>query len=518
MRQGMLLPLIVLAVLACEDHGGPLEPPPPGEPAAVSVLVSTESPGARIPADFLGLGFEMPVMADPRLSDDNPALARLLAGIGPGTLRFGGNSVERTVWAPTRGERPGDFFRLTPADVDAVFAFARRIGWRVTVALNLGLFDPVAAADEAAYLVPAGGDGLLGIEIGNEPNLYPLTGLRSPEWTVDSFAVEFDEYAEAIEARVPSARLAGPATWCTGGGKYFAEFLDRRRAALAFATHHFYPMGVPAPAGSAEHATIANMLSPELMVRTRACVDSAAGPAAAHGLPLRVDETNSAFGFGQPGVSDVFASALWGVDHLFTLAELGVAGVNIETGTNLNGGLTCEGVYLPICAEGSGYTARPLYYAMLLFHQAGVGRTLPAQVESSGAANVAAHAVLGDDGGVRVALINKDATTAADVSVTIPSLPGDGSAEVMRLEAASLTARSGVTLGGASVGEDGGWTSGPLEPAARSSGAWRLHLPAASAALLFIGTGATAVSLGSGAPRQRRGSEMGRSSHPAEHG
>ena len=216
-------------------------------------------------------------------------------------------------------------------------------------------------------------------------------------------------------------------------------------------------------------------------------MDSAAVPAAAHGLALRVDETNSAFGFGQPGVSDVFASALWGVDHLFTLADLGVAGVNIQTGTDGAGGLTCAGIYLPLCGEGDRYTARPLYYAMLLFHQAGVGRTLPAQVSASGGANVTAHAVLADDGSVRVALINKEATTSADVSVTIPPAPADGSAGVMRLLGPSLEARTGVTLGGASVAEDGRWSPAPLEEAERSGGAWHVHLPAGSAALLFIG-------------------------------
>src|ERR687890_385647 len=84
------------------------------------------------------------------------------------------------------------------------------------------------------------------------------------------------------------------------------------------------------PGPGAPEATVENMLSPDLMARTRACVDSAAGPAAARGLALRVDETNSAYGFGQPGVSDVFASALWGLDYLHTLAEAGVAGVNIQ--------------------------------------------------------------------------------------------------------------------------------------------------------------------------------------------
>jgi hypothetical protein len=499
-----LLPLILLGVLACDDRTGPDEPPAPGAAAAVSVLISTDTPGPRIPADFLGLGFEMPVMADPRLRGGNPGLERLLAGIGPGTLRFGGNSVERTLWAPAREARAG-FFSLTPANVDAVFAFARRIGWRVTVALDLGVYDPEAAAAEVAYLVPAGGDALLGIEIGNEPNLYPLIGLRSQAWTVDSFTTEFDAYAATIRARTPSAPLAGPATWCTGGGEWFAQFLDHRRSALAFATHHFYPMGASAPAGSAEEATVAHMLSPELMARTRSCVDSAAVPAAAHGLALRIDETNSAFGFGQPGVSDVFASALWGMDHLFTLADLGVAGVNIQTGTDIAGGLTCAGIYLPFCGEGDRYTVRPLYYAMLLFHQAGVGRTVPAQVSASGGANVTAHAVLADDESVRVALINKEAATSANVSVTTPTVPADGSAGVMRLLGSSLGARTGVTLGGTSVAGDGRWTPAPLEEVERSGGAWHVHLPPGSAALLFIG--ARSNDLAVHQPRPQRAAE-----------
>src|SRR3954468_11975204 len=90
--------LCTLAVLAgaCEDASGPSEPPsppPPTEPRSVAFTVNTSEPGPRIGADFLGLGFEMPVMADPALTS-NAALERLLANLGAGTLRLGGNSVE----------------------------------------------------------------------------------------------------------------------------------------------------------------------------------------------------------------------------------------------------------------------------------------------------------------------------------------------------------------------------------------------------------------------------------------
>jgi len=491
-------------VLSCGDlpEAPSDEPPPPGPPVSISFTVQTTATGPRVPADFLGLGFEIPVMADPRLSD--PVLARLLENLGPGSLRFGGGSIETTVWTPVDSGTAGDF-RLTPADVDAVFALARGIGWRVTVAVPFARFDPAAAAAEAAYLVASGGDALLGVEIGNEPNLYSLQGLRSPEYSVDSLAADFDAYAAAILGRTASAPLVGPTTWCTGGGVWFAGFLDRIQAPLAFTSHHFYPMGRTAPGDSPEHATVDNMLSPELMARTRACVDSAAGPAASRNLALRVDETNSAYGFGQPGVSDVFASALWGVDYLFTLAELGVAGVNLEMRTDGNGGLTCAGVYLPMCAQDGRFIARPLYYAMLMFHVAAVGRLVPVQVSASPDANIVAHAAVGDDGTVRVTLINKSAATPVDATIALDAGAG-APAGVLRLRGKSLGSQSG-SFGDAAVNDDGSWA--PKPPEALAGGAsYAVSVPAASAALVVIGPGATTLTAARSPPGPAAGSAL----------
>jgi hypothetical protein len=126
--------------------------------------VHTESPGVEIPGDFLGLGFETPVMRDAHLQGD-PILEQLLENLGSGTLRFGGNSVQHTVWRPG-GLGKLSFFQLTPADVDATFWFARRIGWRLAVAIALDPSDPSTAA-EAEYLVQHGRDVLLAVEPGN---------------------------------------------------------------------------------------------------------------------------------------------------------------------------------------------------------------------------------------------------------------------------------------------------------------------------------------------------------------
>jgi len=478
-----LLLALVLCLPACEDQTAPTAAnPPSGGLAAVRVVVNTSTPGPEIPADFLGLGFEMPVMADPHLRSD-PVLEQLLRNLGPGTLRFGGNSVERMLWKPAAVSRV-PLFQLTPADVNASFDFARRIGWRVTVTLPLTPTDS-STVNEAAYVVQHDADALLAVELGNEPNLFPLNGARSPGYTVDSFTTEFDAEAAAIRERAPQLPIAGPSTWCTGGGAWFDGFMNRTETSLAFTSLHFYPMGVPAPAGSEEAATVENMLSPALMARTSLCVDSAVVSARAHGLALRVDETNSAFGFGKPGVSDVFASALWGLDHLYTLAELGVAGVNLQTGTSINGGLSCSGIYLPLCTENGRWTARPLYYAMLLFHEGAIGHIVPVQPTEDLSVNLVAHATVSDDGVIRILLIHKEAGPGAEVTLDLGH-PVQ-TATVLRLLAPSLVERDDIQLGGSQIGLDGNWAPSSLDTIPSEAGLLRVTVQPASAALVTVG-------------------------------
>src|SRR5205085_686978 len=59
--------------------------------------------------------------------------------------------------------------------------------------------------------------------------------------------------------------------------------------------------------------------------------------AKAVGVPIRLDETNSAVGGGIAGVSDVYASALWALDYNLTLAQAGFAGLNFHGGFGVCG-------------------------------------------------------------------------------------------------------------------------------------------------------------------------------------
>ena len=77
------------------------------------------------------------------------------------------------------------------------------------------------------------------------------------------------------------------------------------------------------------------------------------------GRPFRMTEGNSCFHGGKPVVSDTFASALWSGDYMLQVAQAGYIGVNLHGGGN--------GLYTPIAGDSpQGFSARPVYYGMLL--------------------------------------------------------------------------------------------------------------------------------------------------------
>jgi hypothetical protein len=120
---------------------------------------------------------------------------------------------------------------------------------------------------------------------------------------------------------------------------------------------------------------------------------------------------------------------------------------------------------------------------MLLFALAGTGPMYATQA-SAQSLNFTAYSVGLADGSTNVVLVNKDATSG--VRATVDAGAAVVSAEVMYLQAASITATTGVTLGGAGVGADGTWTPGPpyaLSPAGHQV---PVLVPPASAALVHM--------------------------------
>jgi hypothetical protein len=485
---------VVFAVVACSAadharHGG-------GGVEDVVVTVDVARPGAALPADFLGLSFEASVLGSDLFDPARSNLAVFMRDLGTGRLRFGGNSLDRvTAWTadPAASLPPWAHSRVTPADLARLGALTAATGWKVDLGVNLGHADPTGAADEAEAAVRLIGDGLGTMQIGNEPDL--LSNVR-PGYGEPAYRADVGAYRAAIAAAAPAARLSGPDT---AENAAMASYADDEGEGLAVLTQHFYPLtrcGGAAP-------TIDQLLSASTLDAEAGLAGRAAAIGRTLRLPVRIDETNSASCGGQDGVSNTLASALWIVEYLVTVAQRGIAGVGVQ------GGLAaCRG-YTPLCVPGATgavagtapgidptadaalgaaaavdgrLAAQPEFYGLLLVHELEGGRWLP--LTSNPVTTSWEAAVQMPDGSARLVIVNPSPTTPAEFTVRTPGHRGEAS--VQRLTGPSLTATSGVSLGGAQVGGDGAWRPHAAIPLAGSANGVVVHVPPATAALVTV--------------------------------
>jgi hypothetical protein len=451
----------------------------PSNAQDVQISLHPDKPGLTIPEDFLGLSFDAAILADNQNYFDvnNTQFINLLQNLGNGVLSFGATGVDHTYWIKPPGVPSENVAAvLLPSDVDQLFAFSRKTGWRVILGLNLGANDPKMAADEAAYAAKAGGDSLLAFEIGNEPDIYFRDGVRTPDYTYADYQREVETYIRTLRSVLPNIPIAGPAT--ASNFTWFSNYLTGEAGNIVLATTHTYPLNAsPVVDRSDPHfASIENLLSPGLTNGTANLAKKFETAAHTNNIPLRFDETNSSYP-GKDGLGDTFASALWGTDYLFNLAEHGIVGANFF------GIFLCHG-YSPICVSYDPifniikqYHAQPVYYGMLLFHSTAKGRIVPVDINSI--VNVTTHAALADDGTLRAVIINKDENQTINAQITT-GMPYS-KATALRLTAQSLSSQSGITFAGDSVSSDGSWAPGVQEAVQQNGAGFQIVVPAGSA-------------------------------------
>ncbi|HYM68006.1 MAG TPA: glycosyl hydrolase family 79 C-terminal domain-containing protein [bacterium] len=463
------------------------DPSEAGGSGEISILVSGLPLGADVPGDFLGLSFETSALADNEFAADRPVLVRLFANLGTGVVRFGGNTLDQSAWT-SAGAFEGATSTVTPADLQRMFDFTRQAGWKVLLGLDLGHYDPEAAADEAAMAARLGARSLDAFEFGNEPDLYVRTyagALRPSSYSVPEYLHEWQEYLRAVRRRVPNARVVGPSIAGTAGGvEILRQLAEAEHDEIEFATSHHYPLGAPiTDLNSPAYASIPNLVSPALRAREVEEIGGWVRTVTEVGQSLRLTETNSVFGGGKHGVSDTLAGALWTVDYMFRVAQLGVIGINLHATIDRCGG------YTPICAstladaQADRVHVQPNYYALLLFHLAAQGRFIPTKVAPN--ARVTAYATRGTDGLTRITVVNFGAQ-AATVRIRVIDAASSTTGSLIRLLGPSLDATEGVTLGGRVVAADGTVAMDPPEPVAFAGGVTRLDLPGASATVLTL--------------------------------
>jgi hypothetical protein len=272
-------------------------------------------------------------------------------------------------------------------------------------------------------------------------------------------------------------------------------------------TLHLYPLDRCRQERLTRGPSAYSLLSPKLRTHEALLIGRSVAVASGHGLPLRIDETNSVACGGQPGVSDTFASALWALDHGLTAAREGVSGLDFHGGLGAcnAGGTLVAPWYSPLCTLADGQLgARPEYYALLLLRALEGCAFLEARYRTSH--NVSVYALRAADGTQRIVIDDEDVPAArraggragmppgsaptgaapGPVDIVVQTDPSYNHGSVIRLSAPSVYAKSGVRLGGRALRPDGSFPGTAATPIAVGAGHFAVRVSAGSAALVVL--------------------------------
>lgn len=434
-------------------------------------------------AGFVGLSYEIQQLKDPTFfSASNTGLIRQFRALsGQGVLRMGGNTSEFGWWRPSpnspepthpqtrvvTGEPQPQYYPVTAEAVNNLDAFLRATDWTCIYGLNLGTGTPERAAQEAVYVAKTLGPRLEYFQVGNEVDLFS-SHLRDPKtWNPRSYLEQWLTFARAISTAVPGAKFGMPdiasrMDWLTEIAALWPTIQNPPK--IVCLSHHYY-FGGPA---TNPKVNIPNLLSPQSAATVQHMADVAKAAADKIGVPLRMTEGNTCYRGGKPGVSDVFAAAMWAADYALHLAVNGYTGVNLHGGSgpsvanSVGGSLpgdellreqgeTPEKIathphpfYTPIASFGAEYALEPVAYGLKFAGQM-IGGTffkgdLSARLQASGI-DATAYAANLRGGDLRVSILNKDASRDLIVDLDFGTRRS-GAIEKTTLRAPALDSRT----------------------------------------------------------------------------
>jgi hypothetical protein len=490
MVRGLMAAIVLLVLVGATAGASYLHSPRDrhSAEAARARPVSFGAAGPIVAPGFVGLSMEtdgLTTSGGPSGPFD-PVLAQLIKNLSPGArpvLRIGGDSTDYS-WSPIPGvpRPPGVHYSLTSAWLREVRQLAQATDARLIVGINLQADSRrVAVAEARAVVDGIGSQSILGLEPGNEPELYrsvtaATTPATPPAQVIPRRFAAFARVYSGLTNGLPGGALAGPSIGSDKWLPYLRPFL-RREPRVRVVTVHRYPLK---HCGGGGHNTISDLLSESSSRGLAQSLVPSIRTAHAAGRTLRVDELNSVSCGGEAGVSDTFASALWSLDTLFEMARVGVDGVNVHTRP-----LSFSQLF-NLSRSGSVWRAavRPEYYGLLTFALAAPAGSRLLRVSQPPTKGFQVWATRTASGTVHVVLINE---TERPHTFSV-KLPARGSFTAMVLRAGRLGATAGVTLGGESFRP--GTTTGLLAGAPQSrnstpvNGVARVQLPASSAVLL----------------------------------
>jgi len=426
----------------------------------VSLKISTEATGPHMPADFVGLSYEVQQLTDPAFfAASNLGLIRQFKALAPrGVLRLGGNTSEFAWWKPAsdsaepehpqlpvvEGWPKPQYYAVTPEAVRNLAAFLGATGWTCLYGIGMGTNTPQRAAEEAAFVAEALGASLQYLQIGNEADFFGRHKMRDAKiWSTKTYLEEWLTLARAVTSRVPGAKFGIPdvgseVSWLTEIADLWASIQNPPHVTTL--SHHYYFGG---PATNPE-VNIPNLLKPATMAKVQKTADAATAAANRMGVRVRMTEGNTCYRGGKPGVSDVFAAALWSADYSLLLASNNYSGINLHGGTgksvaNSVGGFLPGDVllkekgesaeliathphpfYTPIATFDSEYVMEPVAYGLKFAGELSGGTFLRAdftpQLQAMGL-DATVYAATLPSGHVAVIILNKDAEQSVQVTL-----------------------------------------------------------------------------------------------------
>ena len=448
----------------------------------IALSIPNEATGFRMPIDFVGLSYEVQQLADPTFfSAQNRGLIREFKAISStGVLRLGGNTSEFAYWKPTpdsrepehpqvrevTGEPKAQYYAVTMEAVRNLAEFLQAAGWTCLYGIGMGTNTPARAAEEAAFVAEMLGNRLQYFQVGNEADLFDRH-LRDPKtWSARAYLEEWLTLARAITARVPGAKFGMPDV--ASNISWLTEIAGQWRSIQAppqvtTLTHHYY-FGGPA---TNPDVNIANLLKPATMQRVEKTANIATAAAGMIGARVRMTEGNTCYRGGKPGVSDVFAAALWSADYSLLLASNDYSGINLHGGTgksvanSVGGALPGDALlqangetpeqiathphpfYTPIATLGSDYLLEPVAYGLKFAGSFSGGILLKTEFSTklqAAGVNATGYAAKLPGGRTSVIILNKDG--AADLELELDFGSGtSAAAETETLHAPSLDSR-----------------------------------------------------------------------------
>ncbi|KAG2352434.1 hypothetical protein BDR07DRAFT_1475185 [Suillus spraguei] len=215
-------------------------------------------------------------------------------------------------------------------------------------------------------------DYLIGLQAGNEPDLYSRHGHRPDSYDPWDYKDEFESLIDAITAdsNIPNKNLLiGPNLagvwsptdiWETG----FATDFNQNLAALSVERyptdncHALFSIGTPHSGQDMFPSFLTHQAGKNIINE----FPGAPAYAQSIGKPFIMTETNMASCEGFPGLSDSFGAALWGIDYALQLAYSNFSTVLFHVGG--------QSIYYNVC---------PIYYSALVVAEA-LGSSNVAQV------------------------------------------------------------------------------------------------------------------------------------------